>query len=76
MVKKHHIQLRQLSYHKELLSNILKAILVFAVLGTVIWLLWPKQINIIVKDFSWQYTIDIESYQTVGESGWHLPAGA
>ena len=50
--------------------------LILALIVGIIFLIIPKNEEITIKQFGWEYSIEIEKYQTVEESGWSLPAGA
>lgn len=45
-------------------------------IGGLIYLLIPKPQEITIEEMSWAYSIDIDRYQTVEESGESLPSGA
>ena len=40
------------------------------------WLVTPESKIVTVDEVSWEYSIDIEEYKTVNESGWSLPTNA
>lgn len=65
---------------KEFLSlhlyHLLLALITLVGIAGLIFLLIPKEQELIVKEMSWQRSIDIERYQTVNESDWSLPTGA
>lgn len=57
-------------------AQIAAAVLVVVAIGfLVVGLLTPKDIDLRVSDMEWVYSIDIEEYRTVQESGWSLPPG-
>ena len=45
-------------------------------IGGLIYLLIPKPQELTIQEMSWEYSIDIDRYQTVKESGWTLPSDA
>ncbi len=56
-------------------KNIVISIIVATFVGLIIFLLWPRPHTLNVKDVSWEYTIDVESLETVNEDDWSLPPG-
>lgn len=49
--------------------------LIFLIMG-IKWLATPETKIVTVDEISWEYSIDIEEYKTVDESGWSLPTNA
>ena len=50
--------------------------LIALIIGGIIWLATPKTITVTVDHTYWDYSIEIEKYQAVDESGWSLPTNA
>lgn len=52
------------------------AAILTAIIALLIFLFWPRQVNVSVISRNWERTIDIEHFTPVRESGWSLPANA
>lgn len=50
--------------------------LIALIIGSILFLAVPRTKTVTVNHKYWEYSIDIERYQTVDESGWSLPSDA
>lgn len=50
--------------------------LIAVIIGSIVFLAIPRTRTVTVNHTFWDYSIDIERYQTVDESGWSLPSNA
>lgn len=69
-------KVKKSSFSYDNLYNLFPFVLVFLVILLIGFILFPREQEITVTDFSWKYLVNIEKYETVEESSWSLPAGA
>lgn len=50
--------------------------LIFILITSLIYIFIPKDEYVTITDFKWEYSVNIEKFETVTESGWSLPSGA
>ena len=48
---------------------------VLFILPVILYILWPKPVTIRATNFSWERSINIETYKTVTEEDWDIPNG-
>ena len=56
-------------------TPILIFVLIAALIAGCVYLLLPKEHELIVTDVRWERNIDIQEYRTVEENDWQIPAG-
>ncbi len=65
---------------KTFLQNNWKYLLIIPAVALLIlalvFIFTPKQEFVTVTDFKWEYSVNIEKFETVNESGWSLPSDA
>ncbi len=65
-----------LNFFEDFWPYILGGIAVILLILGGIWLFKPKTETVTIDNVGWERTIEVERYQTVSESDWHLPEGA
>ena len=64
------------SFIKKHWKAMLSIPVIIAIIIGMAYLFIPKNEEIVIKEFGWERSIEIEKFQTVFENGWSLPDGA
>lgn len=54
---------------------IIISFVVMALIGSLVYFLYPREAKINITDTKWTREIEIEEYKTVRENGWSIPSG-